>query len=1019
MGWTRWTSILAVLGWMLLPVATGGCRSGSGDSEWARDDLGDVDGDVPAGDLLVSDLSVPDGPPGDWAADRVTDNLTEDRLEELDAATDPGDASDSVPEDSTQEIIAPPGWCQVFEGEAKIACDVGLLQVRWLDSRVVRLTHDVNVPPRPTYGIEERQFWPPEIPVQTEVGPSTCTMTTAGAVLAVDYQGCRVRVWDSEGHLLVDDGDRGYDWANSIPGQEVALERTTPPGERFYGLGEKTGPLNRRGRSFEFWNSDTPAYSATQDPLYQSIPFFVGFRDGAAYGVYVDNTHRMTFDMAASSPDRYRLEAQGGVMDEYILIGPGLPLVLQLYAVLTGFAPLPPRWTLGYHQCRWSYYPDSQVLDICQQFRDREIPADGIWLDIDYMEGFRSWTWSSEGFSDPAGLVQQVEELGFKVTAIIDPGLKQDPEWGLYQQGLDNDYFLKNPDGSVFVGEVWPGASVFPDFTHPQVRDWWGSLVHYLTDFGVKGIWLDMNEPASFLAADGNTVPSTVKCDGDGEPTDMGAMHNVYALQENRATYEGLLAAVPDARPFLLTRAGFAGIQRYAAVWTGDAASTFEGLGLVLPMLMGLGMSGVPFVGSDVGGWSGHATPELFARWMAVGSISPFFRGHVQTGVPMQEPWEFGLEVEDISRKHIQQRYRWLPYLYSLFREASLTGHPILRPLVYEFPDNEATLDTSDEAMLGPWLLVAPVVQEGAVSRIVTLPPGQWMEVRSGALHQGPAQLTLDVTLQALPVYLRQGAILPASRLLQYSDQEPLSPLFFELFPGPEETSFELYEDDGETLQVQSGKYCIRTCRLKAEQEGMSFHCDACEGSCEPPERLVALRIRRVDHAPSSVESGGQVLPALSSYSSLFDADGDWVFSGQAGHFYDPNDKALWVVFPDGGSFDVHASYDTSLTEMAPSVLLDLIVDVPEGTSETTPVHVATSSSGWQQVPLSWGPLPGQASGSIVVPRGEWFEYKYTRGNWETVEKWAGCQEAENRYEFGAAHPVKRDEVTTWADWCP
>ncbi len=842
-----------------------------------------------------------------------------------------------------------------------------------------------------------------------------------GLVVVIAREKCTVRVADPDGTLLVEDepsggygeGEWGPGWTSGNNQTVRWVRRLTPLGERFYGLGEKAGySLNRRGRTWTFWNSDHPAYAWDTDPLYVSIPFLVGLRDGRAYGVFMNNTHRQVLDLAHSDSTLYQWAVAAGEVDQFVFAGPTIAQVLERFTALTGRPFLPPRWSLGYHQSRWSYWPDMRVKEVCEAFRARDLPADGIWLDIDYMDGFRSWTWDPVGFPDPSGLVAAVQGLGFQVTAIIDPGLKVDPEWDVYQSGLEGGHFL-GKDGTPFEGEVWPGPSVFPDFSRPATRAWWASLVPRLTDHGVWGIWLDMNEPASFQKEWGWTLPDFVEADGEGRPTTLAEIHNVYALVEAQATREGLLVARPDRRPFLLSRAGFAGIQRYAAVWTGDAASSFEALRMTLPMLLGLGLSGVPFVGSDVGGWTGFASPELFARWMALGSVSPFYRGHVQQGTPDQEPWAFGVEVEDISRILLKQRYRWLPYLYSLAWEASRTGAPILRPLVFEFQQDPGSWDVADQAMLGPWLMVAPVLSAGARDREIYFPPARFVEWRSGAVVNGPAVITDGVTLQALPTYLREGGIVPGGPEMRFSDEAPLDPLTLDVFPGPDETHFTLYEDDGVSMAFEAGEYAATRFTLRATETGALLLADPREGLLTPPARRVRIRVRPVDGEVSSVTLDSFPLPRASTLEDLDRPE------PAASWFHDTNDRALVITFPDRAPFRLEMTYDQTLAGDAPDVLVPLRVRVPSGTPHDPPVHVATSSSGWHHQPLAWSQAdPDVAEGSVRVPRGKWFEYKYTRGSWATVEKWVGCLEATNRYHFGQAHPVKEDQVEAWADQC-
>ncbi len=892
--------------------------------------------------------------------------------------------------------------CGTYKAEIRPVAG-GSLRLRYLGSGA---PHDyswaVVAPPDPsgwTHGYDGQTF----------------RLCRAGGLAAkLRFPDCRLSIENPQGTVLFEEIEGGGYAESPVPGDAAATLRSlsfvSPAGERFYGFGEKTGPLDKRGRKLVFWNSDTPGYPVDMDPLYQSIPFFIGLREGTAYGLFLDNSHRLEFDVAASVPDRVSLAAKGGEIDLYFLAGPGLPDVLDRYTALTGRPHLPPRWALGYHQARWSYYPDSKVKAIAAEFRKRDIPADVIWLDIDYMDGFRSWTWSPSGFPDPKGLVSGLADIGFKVVAIIDPGLKVDPLWPIYQQGLSGGHFLEEAAGKPFVGTVWPGDSAYPDFTRPQTRAWWAGLTPALTSVGVRGIWLDMNEPANFEAADDHTVPGWVAADGDGHPTTMAEVHNAYALFENRSSFEGMMAAVPSRRPFLLTRAGFAGIQRYAAVWTGDAASTMASLGTSFTMLLGLGLSGVPMVGSDVGGWTGSPTPELFARWMAVGSVSPFFRAHVSTGTPDQEPWSFGVEVEDISRLLVKQRYRMLPYLYSLLREASVSGAPVLRPLVWDFQGDSSTHGLSDQGMVGPHLLVAPVLETGATERSVYLPAGGWLDLASGALFQGPGAVTRDVRLQSLPLFLREGAVVPMGPDMSWSDQQAVGPLSLELFPSESPVTFHLYEDSGDSQDHLDGAYALTPLTLKRTDVGAILEIGERQGSWAPPVRKLRLRVRPVDHPATGVTVAGATLPPLSDYSAVESASSGW--------WWDSNDRSLWVVMPDQEDVVVTMDYAPEPLAQEPDVLVAIEVTVPAGTPNDATIHIATSASGWAQQPLSWVKPGMVAAGLVKVPRGHWFEYKYTRGDWSTVEKWAGCLEATNRYAYGQAHPTKKDSVEMWADSC-
>ena len=959
-----------------------------------------------------ADASTPTPP--DLADSRV--GPSEEVSADPDVSAGPSDAPIAEPDQvaaSDGDAAGPdtpelPTWL-AWDGPTLVAtCDQAGLRLTPYADGVLRLHYVAPGDP------SERRSWavvaePPAAEVELTAGDAAVELRTDQLVATVTGGTCALSVTDPAGHVLLADGDAGG-WYQDA--ETVGVRRVTPEGEAFYGLGERVGTgLDRRGGHFVSWNTDAYStewggYAPDQDPLYLGVPFYAALRAGVAYGVLTDDAHRLEVDLAAAEPERLTLALHGGAVDQYVFAGPTLPEVLRRYTALTGRTPLPPRWSLGYHQCRWGYAPDDRLHELAAEFRAREIPCDALWLDIQHLDGFRTFTWDPAGFPDPAGLASALEAEGFALTVIADPGIKVDPGWDVYDSGLAGGHFLETAPGEPFVGAVWPGPSVFPDFTSPPARAWWAGWIGGLAGLGVKGIWLDVNEPTVFPeSGGGQSVDEEVPAAGDGAPTTMAEAHNVYALQEALATREGLLAAQPGARPFVLSRAGFAGLQRVAATWTGDVPSTWWGLQHSLPMMLGLGLSGVPFVGSDVGGYSGDPGPELFARWLALGSISPFFRGHVTHGAPDQEPWAFGQEVEDISRRLIERRYRLLPYLASLFAEAAETGAPVLRPLVWHFQHDAAVADLGDQAMLGPWLLVAPVLEEGAGQRKAYLPEGRWFDLLSGAILEGPTVHISSVRLAALPTWVREGAILPFGPLLQHTGEGPLSPLELHLYPAEHATTFTLHEDD----DAPAGAVARTTYTLQRSETGATFQAAAREGSLQPPARTLVLRVRRVDHGASAVRVDGAASTERSSLDELMAAGDGW--------WWDPADLSVVVALEDRAPLQVELDYDPTLLEPAPPVEVPFLVTLPPGTPAGPDLHVASAAWGWEHLPV--GPVVGEtAAGTVTVPRGGWFDYKYSRGDWCTVEKWPDCQEAQDRYGYGAAWPVRQDTIWGWREWC-
>lgn len=886
-----------------------------------------------------------------------------------------------------------------------------------IDPSIVRLRHvDPATAARPSFAVVERAR--PDPKARFGATATTALVCSGSLLVEIDRQTCKLRATQADGAVILEDADGGAYVRDAATGARGVV-RKTPADERFYGFGEKAGPLDKRGRALTFWNTDayvdaSKGYPPGADPLYQSIPFFVGLRGASAYGLFLDDTWRVRADLAKADPGKYALTADGGEIDEYLIAGPAIADVVQRYTDLTGRAPMPPRWSLGYQQSRWGY-SEAQVRAVAAELRARGIPADGVWLDIQHMDGNRSWTWDKGAFPDPSGLEGWLRGLGFKLTVIVDPGIKVDPSWDVYQAGLSGGHFLSRA-GAPYVGEVWPGASVFPDFSAAKTRAWWGTLVKRDLDLGVRGVWVDMNEPSDFTKGNAGTVPNDLAADGDGAAsgsTTMAAMHNVYGLNEARATFEGMRAGAPDRRPFVLTRAGYAGIQRYAAVWTGDAPSTWPTLRETLPMMLGMGLSGVPFVGSDVGGYSGEATPEMFARWWQLGAMSPFFRGHTMNTGAAQEPWAFGTEVADIAREAGTLRAALMPYWYSLFAESNATGAPILRPLVYEFQADPATRAIDDQAMLGPWLMTAPLLSAGATSRDVYFPAGRWFEQRSGAIVDGPKTVTLgDQTLAALPLWVREGAIVLRERPGLYDGAPRPNELYLDLYPAKTKTTFTRYDDDGDSRQWETGAFARTAYTLQQTSTGARLTAAPRVGSYAPAARPLMVRVQRVDRAPASVTANGVAVPKVATLLDVQAASG----AGRA-WTWDERDLAIVATVPDRDAIDLEFKYDPTITDPAPPVSMELVVTLPAGTPTTAPIAFASSANGWIHQPLAWD--GAKARGLVSVPRGAWFFYKYTRGGWSTVEKWPGCVEATNRYAFGVAHPEKQDTVYGWADACP
>jgi alpha-glucosidase len=709
---------------------------------------------------------------------------------------------------------------------------------------------------------------PDEDPQLTaSIGAAESTLATPALRVRISHDPLRVRFATPAGEALdEDDAERGI----AFVGSTVRVWKRLGDDEHVYGLGEKNGRLDKRGwrlggYSYAMWNTDTYAYDVDTDPIYASVPFFLVLRNGRAHGIFLDNTHRSTFDVGRESPGLLSFGADGGELDYYFIEGPSPKDVIERYTALTGRMPLPPLWALAYHQCRYSYFPDAKVRAIAANFRRRRIPADAIWLDIHYQDGYRPFTWDAARFPDPKKLIADLRAEGFRLVTIVDPHPKKEVGYGPYDTGLAGDHFVRRADGSVYEGPVWPsqaekspGPSVFPDFTRPATRAWWGTLFAPLVDLGVAGIWNDMNEPSVFETASA-TMPLDNRHDNEGRPTDHREIHNVYGMLTARATYEGLQRLRPNERPFVLSRASFAGGQRYSALWSGDIQGDWSHLRSTLTTLMGLGLSGFPFVGGDIGGFASAPSPELYTRWLQAAVFSPFMRTHSEFVAPQREPWSYGTRHEAVNRRMIELRYELLPHVYNAMKQASDTGLPALRPLFLNYPADAATYEQSDEFLFGDDLLVAPVLRPGAQQRDVYLPQGEWYDFWTGARHSGGRNLTQKVTLESLPLFVRAGAFVFRQPVVQHTGQMSGQPLRVDVYPA-DASRATLYEDDGVSLDYRAGAFLEREFSQSRGRDVCSVEVSAARGHYRPAARDLLLRVRW-ERRPTRVRVGDATVP--------------------------------------------------------------------------------------------------------------------------------------------------------------
>jgi alpha-glucosidase len=667
----------------------------------------------------------------------------------------------------------------------------------------------------------------------------------------------------------------------------VGAAKTLGVEEHFYGLGEKAAHLDKRRGQFTMWNSDTPAYHEGTDPIYQDIPFYLGWQDAAVYGIFFDNSFRTNFDFGANLDGWAAFSADGGEMNYYFFWGPSIKKILGRYADLTGHLPLPPKWALGNQQSRWSYFPDQVAEEIVRRYRAEDLPLDVLHLDIHFMNGYRIFTWNPQRFPDPSAFTGTLRKQGVKVVVIVDPGIKyeppaagaadsstnpelapQDKSYYIFNQGLANNYFLKRKSGSLWVGKVWPGDAVYTDYTVEAAARWWGDSLRAYTGHGVAGIWNDMNEPSDFVDQTGKTQMDVITYDG-GANTPYAQNRNVFALNMARATYEGLTRLRPGERPYVITRAAYAGIQRYSTMWTGDNTATWDTLALSLPMYETLGLSGQPFVGGDIGGFIGRTDPELMTRWYEVGFLTPFCRNHAEITAYDHEPWRFGAYYEGIIRKYLKLRYRLLPFLYTALEEAHRTGLPIFRPLLLNYQNDYNTLSIDDEFMVGTDLLAAPILRPAQTSRLVYLPEGMWFDFWTGRQFQGGATVRVDAPLETVPLFVRAGAIIPMGPEMNYVG-EKTGPLTFSVYPDFQgRARLSLYEDDGVSQAYLSGVARRTTVTYQASAAGAEIDVSAPTGSYQPGARALVFSLRPapavkevlLDGRPLAASPSGQARP--------------------------------------------------------------------------------------------------------------------------------------------------------------
>jgi alpha-glucosidase len=666
----------------------------------------------------------------------------------------------------------------------------------------------------------------------------------------VSRENLSVKITTADGVTVLQD-EKGYHWIQdpSHGGSINICTKIVHKNQKFYGLGDKSCSLALNQKKLELWGTDCYGYGLESDPVYKNIPFFMSQHSKIGYGIFMDNTFRTTFDFGLERPEALSYWSHGGEMRYYYIHGPKLVDVIKKYASLTGTAALPPKWSLGYHQSKWSYYPETVVRNLANEFRTRRIPCDVIHLDIDYMDEFRCFTWDKNKFANPPKMIADLKEQGIKTIVIIDPGIKVDKNYSVYQQGIAGDHFCRRMDGDLLKASVWPGACHFPDFTRKATREWWSTLYEGLAKDGVDGVWNDMNEPATF---EEGTFPNDVRHDFDGHPCSHRKAHNVYGSLMAQATNDGQKMFRHDKRPFTITRSAYSGVQRFSSVWTGDNSATWEHLKIANIQCQRLSASGISFVGSDVGGFIGSPDGELFTRWVQMAVFHPFFRTHSSGDHGDKEPWVFGEKYEDLVRDFISMRYRILPYIYSTFWQHSQTGIPMLRSLHLETHDDPETFFREEEFFLGDHLLVCPISIQGATSRLMYFPKGEWYNYWNNISVKGSQELEVQAPLNQIPLFIRAGAVIAEQPTMQYVNEFEFDELTLRLYKPTKETVSEFYEDQGDGYEHLNGQYSLKKYYSKPNNNAWEVF-QTVEGEYQTGYQRYKCHFSGLSQAPTSI----------------------------------------------------------------------------------------------------------------------------------------------------------------------
>jgi alpha-glucosidase len=704
-----------------------------------------------------------------------------------------------------------------------------------------------------------RRYWPARPAPIVREAPGKVYIEAGDFLIEATREPFHLRYCSADGRPVLEEIEQGgLSWSY----WDYSLRYMLTPEDHFYGMGQAdqlSGPidLDHRGHRRDVWNQHFP-------PAVTIFPSLLSLR---GYALLIDNPCRAVWDLGYTDEQSFSYQARGGGLQYYVVLGPGMPRLLQTMLELTGYPPLPPRWVFGLLQSRYGYRSRQELESIAQSFRTRELPCDALILDVFWFREMGDLAFDPQKWPNAREMIARLKHQGFHTVVIEEPYLTRQSR--NYSEALARGYLARHYDGSPYIFDFWPGECAMFDFSNPAARQWWTEKHRPLIEMGIDGWWTDLNEPAKHFQ------------DMAQHAGPAAAVHNVTSLWMQQSVYDAHQQYAPDQRIFILSRAAFPGSQRYgAALWSGDVDKTFASLRKQVAIGLSVGVTGIPLWGSDIGGFgfAGECTAELYARWFEFSAFCPLCRPHGDQK-ELREPWQFGPEIEAICRKYLQLRYRLLPYIYNAARDACTDGIPVMRPLVLEYPADPQVLNLADEYLFGPEILVAPILDEGAVERSVYLPQGNWIDYWSEEIYAGPRFITTRAELNILALFIRQGAIIPMGPGLQYSSQHPLDPLTLEIYRGADR-SLVLYEDDGESTAYQNGDYAETRFEVIHGEQELICHLGQTKGQftgCRS-ERTIILNIHQQPQV-AAVSCAGEPVPVMKTDETSDQARTGWYWN--------------------------------------------------------------------------------------------------------------------------------------------